>query len=52
MNKKTTTYRFPYELDKQLTECAKKNDLPKNTVVKMAVKEFLRNEEKVGCEST
>ncbi len=46
MNKKTTTYRFPEELDNRLAKCAKERELSKNTIVKMAVKEFLRSEAK------
>lgn len=38
---KTTTIRLTEELDKQLTEFAKKSDLSKNQVVKKAIRELL-----------
>lgn len=35
---KTTTVRFPPELDKQLTEYAKREDISKNQAMKKAVR--------------
>ena len=38
----TTTVRFPEDLYQQVTDFAKENDLSKNQVIKMAVRQFLQ----------
>lgn len=48
----TTTIRFPDGLYQQLSDYAEENDLSKNHVIKMAVRELLeRKGIKVGKES-
>ena len=39
---KTTTVRLPDDLDRQLTERAKEEDLSKNQAIKAAVRKWLR----------
>lgn len=44
-----TTVRFPPELDKQLTEYAKKEELSKNQVIKKALRDlFSQRDEKTA----
>ena len=39
---KTTTIRLPDDLDRQLTERAKEEDLSKNQAIKAAVRKWLK----------
>lgn len=43
---KTTTVRMQLELNKQLEEYAKQNDLSKNQVVKLALRELFKKQKK------
>lgn len=45
---KIWTIRLPDDLDKQLTERAKKEDLSKNQAIKAAVRKWLREKEDDG----
>ena len=40
---KTTTVRLPDDLDRQLTERAKEEDLSKNQAIKAAVRRWLKD---------
>lgn len=45
MQTKTTTVRFPPDLDKALTEYAKREDMSKNQVMKKAVRLLVGGQE-------